>query len=166
MKKIPLTQGQFAIVDDEDYPELIKHKWTAQKSPTTFYARRVIRIKKADLSGDSETICISMARQIMNPPDGFIVDHIDHNGLNCRKKNLRNCTKAQNSQNQKKRTGCSSKYKGVNFVKKANRYYTHIGMNGKYKHLGSYENETDAAKAYDIAARQLFGEFALCNFPE
>ena len=87
---IPLTQGQFAIVDAEDYEWLSRHKWCAAKSRDNFYAHRF---------GDGTIV--NMHREIMRAPKGVICDHKNHNGLDNRKSNLRLCTSAQNQYNKR-----------------------------------------------------------------
>jgi len=99
---IPLTRGLFAIVDADDYLWLSKYTWFAEGTDKNFYA-----VRKA--GGKS----IKMHRQIMNAPDHLVVDHIDHNGLNNRKENLRICTFAENCRNLRASRHKSSKYKGV-----------------------------------------------------
>ena len=103
-------------------------------------------------------------------PDGHQVDHKDRNKLNCLNNNLRVCTRSQNNQNQKGRTGKTSKYKGVYYDKDARRWLATINIkeNNKYKHinLGRYLTENEAAEAYNEAAIRLFGEFALPNIIE
>ncbi len=98
---------------------------------------------------------------------GLVVDHINHNGLDNRKENLRICTVAENCRNSRpsKRKNKLSKYKGVSFDKKRKVYRVLIWHNKKQYFLGTFKNETEAAKAYDRKARELFGEFAYLNFP-
>lgn len=155
-KLIPLTQDKFAIVDAEDYDRLCKNKWHASKEGQTYYAKRKRSYKR-----------ISMHRVILSAPPGLEVDHINHNGLDNRKSNLRLCTHAENNRNRRPctRPNQGSKYKGVSFIKKANLFVAAIRCNGKYYHLGRFKNETDAAKAYDKKAKELFGEFSYLNFP-
>ena len=163
-KLIPLTQDKFAIVDPEDYEQLREYKWYAKKGGNTYYAARGVRIFK-----DGEFIGVRqilMHRVITNAPAGLMVDHINHNGLDNRRSNLRLCTRAQNAQNSRSRQGSSSKYKGVFLEKTSNRYLAHIRHNGKRTKIGRFKNEVDAAKAYDKKAREFFGEFAYLNFPE
>ncbi|KKN70096.1 hypothetical protein LCGC14_0434210 [marine sediment metagenome] len=152
-KKISLTQGKFAIVDDGDYEELSKHKWCATKGRSTYYARRA-----------EYREYIYMHRQILSQPDGILTDHRDGNGLNNTRDNLRICTKGQNSMNQRPQKGGSSCYKGVSWHKARGKWHARIELNQKTKHLGIYDNEIEAAKAYDNAASELFGEFAYTNF--
>jgi len=149
---IPLTKGQVAIVDAEDYEWLSKYKWHAVKTGDKYYAYRS-RNKRS----------LSMHRMIMNEPKGMIVDHKDGNGLNNRRSNLRVCTTSQNHQN-RRRTFGSSRYKGVHWDKKSNKWAAAITDKGKYKFLGHFDDEVEAAKAYDKKASELFGEFAYLNF--
>lgn len=168
MKQIPLTKGQVALVDDEDYEELSKYKWNSLwvKSMGSFYAQRSIW---KDEFGKRNNIY--MTRQIMGVIDPNIkVDHRDHCTLNNQRNNLRVCSDSQNLQNQKKKPDCSSKYKGI-FLNRINgswRSYIHIPAPGRSEKLclGSFESEIDAAKAYDEAAKKYFGQFALLNFRE
>ncbi len=153
---IPLTQDKFAIVDEEDYEWLCQYKWHASKKGRTWYAASQ-RSKKR----------LTMHRVILNAPKGLVVDHINHNGLDNRKENLRLCTYAQNSQNSRphNRLNKWSQYKGVTFDKKRNYFKALIQHNKKKYFLGSFKNEIKAAKAYDKKAREFFGEFAYLNFP-
>ena len=153
MKYISLTQGKFAIVDDEDYKELSKHKWYAMKNGTRYYALRKVNGKK-----------ILMHRVIMTPPRHLQVDHINHNGLDNRRANLRLCTARQQTWNSFPRKNTSSKFKGVHWNKCSMKWQVQIWKNGKPKHLGLYDNETEAAKVYDREATGLFGEYAYLNF--
>lgn len=164
MKKIALTQGNFALVDDEDFERLNKFKWhyNKEKRANTGYARRHKSIKK---DGKRKQIIVSMHTFIMNTPEGFEVDHKDSNGLNNQKSNLRVCKSAQNKKNYPPLKGSSSKYKGVRWHKASNRFVAEIFENGKQKHLGTFKNEIDAAKAYDEKAKEVHGEFAFLNFP-
>lgn len=111
----------------------------------------------------------SLHRLIMNCPKGMVVDHINGNTLDNRKQNLRICTKLQNQYNQKKHKGNRhSQYKGVTFRKelKSKPWEAFIYKEAKHKRLGYFRTELEAAKAYDIAAKQAYGDFAKLNFPE
>lgn len=154
---IPLTQGKFAIVDAEDYDRLSQHKWYAAKAKTgtTFYACRA-----------RGRTTVNMHREIMRAPKGMICDHKNHNGLDNHKSNLRLCTSSQNARNQQARAGCTSKYKGVCWHKKHKKWQARITCNGNHMHLGSFDNQIDAAVAYDRRAIEVFGEFAWLNFPQ
>ncbi len=158
-RRIPLTQGKYAIVDPEDYPRLSKHKWYVVRSPRSDYAARYVTI------GYRRQTTVRMHRVIMNARPGQFIDHINHNGLDNRKANLRLASNAQNSWNKRKQRGNhSSKYKGVSFFKRENKWTARIQANGKKIFLGIFKNEIDAAKAYDAAARKYYGQFAYLNF--
>lgn len=152
---IPLTQGKFAIVDAEDYDWLSKYKWCAWKNENAFYACRT-----------EKGHTVFMHRMIMSAPKGLMCDHIDHNGLNNRKSNLRLCTPAQNVHNKRPQRDSSSKYKGVGSKKQSRKWEARIRFQGKLYHLGDFDNQMEAAMAYDDKAAELFGEFAYLNFPE
>lgn len=151
---IPLTRGQFAIVDAKDYPALTKYKWFAEGANGKYYAVR----KK---NGKS----IKMHRQIKKAPPHLVVDHIDHNGLNNTNANLRLATFTQNCQNQQRASHKTSKYKGVHWHKKQKKWAAQITANKKPHHLGYFKEETQAAKAYDRAAKKYHRQFASLNFP-
>ena len=99
---------------------------------------------------------------IMPAPDGQFVDHINGNGLDNRRENLRLVTHQQNSFNQKHHGG-SSKFKGVSIDRISGSWRAYITVDGKRKHLGRHGTEIDAAKAYDMAAKEFFGEYAKLN---
>ncbi len=152
-KRIPLTQGKFAIVDDEDYGYLNKWNWHVEKKRNgMFYATR--------RQGKSS---IAMHQQILNTPKGMETDHRNHNGLDNKRSNIRICTYAQNQQNRRPRCK-TSKYKGVSWSKTAKKWLVHIVYNKKALHLGLFNDELKAAKVYDENAKKLFGEFAYINF--
>lgn len=157
MKKIPLTQGKFALVDDEDYPELIKHKWHAKCHPRTpgelWYASRT----------DSEKRTVLMHRQILRFPPCDI-DHRNRNGLDNQKSNLRNATRGGQRMNSKIATS-SAGYRGVEPMHNQ-RFRARITRDGIRHNLGHFDTAVEAGKAYDRAARELWGDFALLNFPE
>jgi hypothetical protein len=158
MKLIPLTQNQFAQVDDSDFYIQGRYKWYAQKSKDTYYAIRHKRI-------DGKLKCVLLHREIMNTPDDMQVDHGDHNGLNCQRYNMTNCTVSQNQMN------ClphgKSKYIGVSFMVKGTRTYirAEITVNKKRIRLGLFKTEEDAARKRDEYAKLYHGKFANLNFP-
>jgi hypothetical protein len=160
-RRIPLTQEKYAIVDPEDFERLNKHKWHASKWGNTFYAIRCAGPR-------NKTKYIRMHREIIHPPDHLVVDHINHNGLDNRKANIRPATRAQNNYNRLniKSDNSSSKYKGVSWRKRRKRWRACIYFNGKYRFLGYFKDEIQAAKAYDKAAKIYHGEFATLNFPD
>lgn len=165
MKEIKLTGGQIVLVDDDDYERLNRWRWRARNVPRSIYARREEKVNGVYVE-------IVMHRLIMNAPPDRHVDHIDGNGLNNQKANLRLCSIRENSWNKRKKINSSSPYKGVTKrVRKLmdgefTHYECYIGTNGKARSLGDFISEISAAEAYDIAAIQQYGEFAWLNFPE
>jgi hypothetical protein len=159
---IPLTQGENAIVDAEDFEWLSQWNWYANWSPGTksFYACRSPGSRKY---GTVEFI--KMHRVIMKCGEGEEVDHRNHNTLDNRKPNLRKCTPKQNAFNRRCHRESYSGFKGVTFDKRRNRWYTYIRPSGKQIFGGSFGSAKEAAKAYDDLARIHFGEFAHLNFP-
>lgn len=154
MKKIVLSRGLVATVDDCDFETLNQFKWSALKHGNDWYAVRA----------DKNNKMIYMHRHILNAEHGQRVDHKQNGGLDNRRANLRFCTQSQNLQNTRPRQNTSSKYKGVSWNKHANKWIASIRINGKSKHLGLFVSELNAAKAYDRNARILFGSFAKTNF--
>ena len=155
MAEIPLSQGKVAIVDFEDYAELSKHKWWVTFHDGKWYAVR-----------NREGKTLLMHRYIMKAQKGQQIDHWDGDGLNNCRYNLRFSTQQQNVFNQKPTGKGTSKYKGVSKSKGADKWYACIKFNGKTINLGLYQNEADAALAYDAAAKCLFGVFARTNDPK
>jgi len=166
MTKIELKRGFIVLIDDEDYKKVKNYTWFAQKSKYTHY------VVTFDI-GFSR-----MHRFILGITDPKIkIDHIDHNGLNNQKDNLRICTQSQNNRN-KKASGLS-KYLGVTkwngtikYTKKSGiiseykveRWRARIKYNGKEKLIGYFKKEKEAAKAYDDFAKKHIGQFANLNF--
>lgn len=154
-KEIQLTQGKVAIVDDEDFEELNKYKWTLMKSgaEVCYAYRKEYPTNKS----------ILMHKTLVN---FNMVDHIDGNGLNNQKSNLRECNKSTNDANRKKQRNNTSGYKGVYYENPTGRWYSKIGYKMKQIRIGSFESKEEAARAYDKKAKELFGEFAKLNFEE
>lgn len=159
MKKIPLTQGQFAIVDDEDFYRFGHFKWQAHWAPNTrsFYAVRTSYpspgIKKYhSLHRDVMGVIVSRVK----------VDHKNHNTLDCRRRtNLRVCTSLQNGANRKgANKNSSTKMRGVSWKKSHGIFIAQIGVSGNRIHLGCFGTAKKASQAYNAARLEHFGEFA------
>lgn len=158
MKKIHLTKGQATLVDDEDYEFLNQWKWH-----TSYYgyANRRRHIKSTRKNQKFEMI--KMHRLITECPDGMYVDHINGDRLDNRKSNLRVCTNAQNSANQRLRASNTSGYKGVVLDKRRNRWVAQIKVNYKTRRYGSFATPLEAAKVYNEKAKEAWGEYAKVN---
>lgn len=155
---VELTQGKTTFVDEGDWARLKDCTWFALKEKNNWYARGYRRL------GFRRYKTVGMHRAIMEAKDGIDVDHINGDGLDNRRANLRLCTRGQNLLNARSRLG-ASKHKGVYFNKRRKKWVARIALRGKAKTLGYFENETTAAMVYDDAARALHGEFACLNFP-
>jgi len=154
IRYIPLTRGLHAIVDTKNFDCLNQHKWCIQaaRHGHTLYAVRRAHGRK-----------IFMHREIMQPPPGMVVDHINRNGLDNREANLRNCTRLQNLQNRYWDAG-RSKFRGVHPV--GDKWQANVVYNRRTIYLGLFDDEVEAAKARDRKAYELAGEFAYLNFPD
>jgi len=160
MKEIPLTQGKFALIDDDMFDRVSYFKWHVVKKLRT---TGIVYYALTNIYVNGKYTCLLMHRLIMGIPDPLQVDHRNSNGLNNQKHNLRICTGQQNSQNSRKTTNSTSIYKGVSYVTKKNKWRSRIMVNGNPIHLGYYGTEIQAAIAYNNSAIKYFGDFALLN---
>jgi hypothetical protein len=159
-KEIKITQGKVAIVDDEDFEYLSKFKWYASSWKGKIYAKTGLWVGKRNIH-------VPMHRMIMKANQDEVIDHINGNGLDNRRINLRSCDRQKNQFNQKKRTCAkTSAFKGVHFESRTGRWRASIKVSGKDIKLGRYDLEIDAAHAYDKAAIKYHGSFANVNFSE
>lgn len=148
MKEIPLSQGKVALVDDADYDRLVAMgKWHLGGHG---YAVRSLYFKKP--CGKKSYRHILMHRVIMDCPDGMVVDHINCNPLDNRKANLRICSHAENTRNQKIPKNNSSGFKGVHWRKDVRKWRSRIRLDGKLKYLGLFDCPMQAARCYNNAA--------------
>ncbi len=154
-KKIPLTQGKYALVDAGDYEWLSKWKWFARTDGKgAWYAERAT---------SKRPYILPMHRAILGASKGMEVDHINHNGLDNRRSNLRLCTHQQNLCNRDKNSTSTKKYKGVYAHRGSWRWRAQIGLNSVKIYLGMFDTPELAAQAYNVAALKYHGEFAKLN---
>lgn len=158
MKKIKLTQGKYALVDDCDFDELNKFKWYALKNKKRYYAQRGFWDKEK-----KKVIIIQMHREIMNTPIGKVTDHINQNGLDNRRKNLRICTKSQNQWNREIQSNNKSGYIGVSWYSRYGKWKAHMTNNGKKIHIGYFDDKNEAAKAYNNAIKKVRDKYIITN---
>lgn len=167
IRQIPLTQGQYANVDEEDYERLSEHKWHARWNSYTgsFYAFRSATVHLPD--GNSIKRSIPMHREVLGleSEDKRQVDHRDQDTLNNTRKNLRVASRSENQHNTRGHADGSSGYKGVHWHSARNSWVARIYVNGGEQHLGVFDSAEEAARAYDAAARKHHGEFAYLNLP-
>jgi len=160
MKKIPLTQDKFALVDNEDFEWLNQWKWSAHRKHTGDF----VASRRCYCLFGRKRYRIFMHRQIMSCPRKLQIDHKDHNRLNNQKLNMRICTNTQNQWNRGKQKNNTSGFKGVFWRRGVKKWFAQIGFNLKPIYLGCFTSKIDAAKTYDEAAIKYFGEFAYLNF--
>ena len=155
MKQIKLTRGAFALVDDEDFDRLNAFKWHAQGHPESMYACNRRTIKRP---------CIYMHRMLF--PDWQYIDHINGNGLDNRRCNLREATKSQYGANRGPNRNNTTGYKGVCWNVGRKKWIAQLRAQGVDRMTGQFDSAEEAARAYDRAAVKAFGEFAYLNFPK
>ena len=160
MKKITLNgkygKGKFATVDDDDYDEINKIKWFVEHHGKTFYARKD--------SANERTIF--MHRVINRTPFGVETDHINRNGLDNRKCNLRNCTRSENNMNTSLRKNNTSGYRGVVKHSSRNGWIAQIRLNNKYIYVGYFKSPKEASVAYCKKSKELFKDFYPADMKE
>lgn len=154
---IPISNGEFTVVDDEDHADLSTLSWHRHKEGYVVHT-----FWDEDGSGRRRSITLLMHRLVLRAPSFVLVDHWNGDPLDNRKQNLRTATHQENAWNRGKSSGQA--LKGIYAFR--NGWKARIKRDGQSIYLGLYTNPIHAALAYDEAARQLFGEFARLNFPE
>lgn len=155
-----LTNGKYALVDNDSFDYLNQWNWNMAREG---YARRSQYMGKSK-EGKYKSDVLLMHRVIMNPPKGMIVDHINGDKLDNRRENMRNCSQADNLHNTRNlMRNNTSGYKGVSWDKTNQKWRAYIALNRKQKHLGYFDTKEEAAEAYFVAAKKLFGEYAYQN---
>lgn len=159
MLEFPLTQGKVVLIDDQDRELLLPYKWYAAMFRKTWYAF-------ASEAGESRPRNLYMHRLIMGMPEGLEVGHVDGDGLNNRRDNLRLATHMQNLTNQRVNAANTSGYRGVTWNKRRMQWMAQTKHFGKHIHFGYHDNLVDAAVAYDKGMRAIHGPHCHSNFPE
>lgn len=155
MRKISLSKGKFAMVDDCDYKKLSEYKW--------YYTNWGYAVRNISINRKQKLVY--MHRVILSAPDGLEVDHRDGNKLNNQSSNLRVCTQSENQHNRTKYANNKTGFKGVYWHKKSNKFQTQIKSNNKiiYIYIGLFDSARNAARAYNTFARKIHGAFANLN---
>lgn len=156
---ITLSKGKEAKIDAKDAIKVACYSWKANFSSCRWYAKRNMRI-------DGRSKSLSMARFIMNAPEGIQVDHINGDSLDNRKSNLRLCSHRENHYGARvRKPNFSSKFRGVYWTNRDKAWRARIMYNWKNIHIGSFVSEIEAAIARDFFSHMLHGEFAQINIP-
>lgn len=146
------------LIDDEDYELFCSHNWHFVKGRNTFYLyTNIIKDKKRKT--------VALHQIILTCPKDMCIDHIDRNGLNNQRSNLRVCNRSENQCNQFKRKNTSSQYRGVSWNKYQQRWECYINKDQKRTFIGKFKSEVEAARKWDEYAKKIHGEFARLNFP-
>ena len=157
MKEVPLNHGKVALVDDADFPAVSQLRWIARKTANSniWYAHTT-----------TKPILLLHHFLLGKPPKGFVIDHVNGDGLMNTRANLRVCTQKENMKNQRQHRDSKSPFKGIWRAQHCDRWAAQLVCNRKKIYLGLYKEPEDAARAYDRKAIELFGPFARLNFPQ
>jgi hypothetical protein len=154
MIAIPLSQGKVALINDCD-AHLAAHRWYAARRGKIWYA---VRHK-------TRTTLVYLHREVIQPSPGTEVDHVNRDGLDCRRENLRPATASENRRNRERKTSNRSGFKGVHWNPSNKGWVACVKVHRKAHYLGTFQDPVEAARAYDSKARELHGVFARLNFP-
>ena len=159
MKEIQLTRGETAIVDDGDFESLNKHKWSVQEGKYSLYAARREVI-------EGRSTYIAMHREIMGLSYGDVrlIDHINLNGLDNRRSNLRIADKSLNARNGRLRVNNKSGYRGVSWSKRSGKWRAQISVSGHHREIGLYSSLEEAGIAYKQSCKKYLGNDLVLNF--
>lgn len=158
---VDLGNGNVAIIDSEDAGRIAQYSWHLAQQPH----RPGLQYVAAWAKPSDKVVKIRMHRLIIDAPDGVLVDHINGNGLDNRKSNIRTCNHSENQRNRGPQRNSVSQYKGVSLCRATGRWRCRIQVDGKDIWIGRFDTESEAAHAYDAAARIHHGAFAYLNFP-
>lgn len=155
---VPLTMGYEAIIDAEDVEWVQRDNWRASIERRADCSLRTVYALRTDRSNGIKRT-LALHREILKPPPGLQVDHINGNGLDNRRANLRIATPAQNARNARMRRNNTSGFKGVRLHKPSGKWVAEIKVNNTTKSLGAYEAAAEAHAAYARASAELHQEF-------
>lgn len=153
---VKLGSGEEAIVDVDALPRMARFSWQALRTASNVY------VTGNSYVSDGPRYCVNLHRLVMGYPKGLEVDHINRNGLDNRRCNLRVCTRQENARNVPRRANA----KGVKFDKRTGKFVARINVNRKHHHLGVFTTQEEAKRAYDEAAMRFHGAFARTNSME
>jgi len=162
MKTIKLTKDKEAMVDDCDYNMLSAYRWYWALKPRSKFGYAVADLHNID--NEFGVRHVTMHRMLLKPDRGKVVDHVNGNGLDNRRENIRICTLSQNNANfavggKRNKSG----YKGVSWHKSTQKWRATLLLGGKQHYLGIFDDKLEAARAYNVEALKCFGEFARIN---
>jgi hypothetical protein len=162
--ELPLTKGYVAIIDDED-ARLAVHKWQAHERRRPDGTIRAVYATREVRRPGRRPTTEKLHQAVLRAPPGVVeIDHINHDGLDCRRSNLRPATTQQNQANRGPQRNNTSGFKGVRWSSQGRTWQAQIKVSGRVRYLGRFADPKTAASAYDRAALDAFGEFAWLNF--